>query len=86
MLSKFIIVGINCGYCSSVFVTVKSTQVGMIETKMLVTRAMMKITKRKSERNIRSQRSMERMDHQMGIRNNSCLLRWTHLRCPNFLL
>lgn len=48
MLSKFIIVGINCGYCSSVFVTVKSTQVGMIETKMLVTRAMMKMMKRKS--------------------------------------
>ena len=86
MLSKFIIVGINCGHCSSVFVTVKSTQVGVIETKMLVTRVMMKMRMRKLERNVRSQRSMERMYHQMRIRNNSCLLRWTHLRCPNFLL
>ena len=86
MSSKFVIVGIDCGHCSSVFVTVKSTQVGVMEMKMLVMRAMTKMTKRKLERNIRSQRSTEKMDHQMGIRNNSCLLRWTHLGCLNFLL
>ena len=51
-------------YCSSVFVIVKSTQVGVMETKMLVTRAVMKMRMRKSERNVRSQSSMKRVDHQ----------------------
>ena len=86
MLSRFEIVGIDCGHFSSVFVAIKSILVGVMEMKIPVTRVMTEMTKRKSERNIRSQRSTEKMDHQMGIRNNPHLLRWTHLKCPNFLL
>ena len=45
MLSKYVIVRTDCGHCSSVFATIKSTLVGVMGMKMPVMRVMVEMMK-----------------------------------------